>query len=188
MNLYAYCNNDPVNYADPSGHAFETVFDIVSLVASVADVIANPANPWAWAGLLGDVIDVAVPFLTGVGEMTKAVGTTVRVINHTDNVIDAARTFRRTADAADDIRDSVGTYVILYKNANLNYVGKGSYRRAIQSAKGHLADGGEILSIVWAPTSCDRNAFIAEYLMQTVRGVGNSGTLNLIWSPGRNLF
>ena len=24
LNLYAYCNNDPVNYADPSGHSWES--------------------------------------------------------------------------------------------------------------------------------------------------------------------
>jgi hypothetical protein len=105
--MFAYCNNNPVVRQDSTGTAFETVFDIVSLAFSVADVIANPANPWAWAGLVGDVIDVAVPFLTGVGEATKVVGTTVRVVSKVDDVVDAAKTLRRTADATDDIKDAV---------------------------------------------------------------------------------
>ena len=96
-NMFAYCGNNPVSRLDANGEAFETIFDIISLASSVADVIANPANPWAWAGLLGDVVDVAVPFVTGVGEATKAVGTSVRVITNANDVVDTARTFRKTA-------------------------------------------------------------------------------------------
>ena len=44
-NMFAYCNNNPVVRQDSTGTAFETVFDIASLAFSVADVIANPANP-----------------------------------------------------------------------------------------------------------------------------------------------
>ena len=188
-NMFAYCNNNPVVRQDSTGTAFETVFDIASLAFSVADVIANPTNPWAWAGLVGDVIDVAVPFLTGVGEATKAVGTTVRVVSKVDDVVDAAKTLRRTADATDDIKDAVGTYVVLYKNGS-NYVGKGPFKRAIKSASEHLQNRDEIASIIWAPTSSNKTAFIAEYLLQTVRKVGKEGqdTFNKIWSPGRTLF
>ena len=188
-NMFAYCGNNPVCRQDVNGEAFETVFDIISLASSVADVVANPANPWAWAGLIGDVIDVAVPFVTGVGETTRAVGTSVRVITNVSNTVDTARTFRRTADKLDDIKDSVGTYVILYKNGD-NYVGKGPFNRAIQSAKEHLRSNDSVSSIIWAPTSSNESAFIAEYLLQTVRGVGSQGknTFNKIWSPGRLLY
>ena len=188
-NMFAYCGNNPVCRQDTNGEAFETVFDIISLASSVADVVANPANPWAWAGLIGDVIDVAVPFVTGVGETTRAVGTSVRVITNVSNAVDTARTFRRTAGKVDDIKDTIGTYVILYKNGD-NYVGKGPFNRAIQSAKEHLQSNDSVSSINWAPTSSDESAFIAEYLLQTVRGVGSQGknTFNKIWSPGRLLY
>ena len=42
---------------DDGGEFWDTVFDVVSLVFSVADVVANPADPWAWAGLAGDVVE-----------------------------------------------------------------------------------------------------------------------------------
>ena len=44
-NMFAYCENDPVNRSDPSGEFFDTVFDIVSLCTSVADVVADPSDP-----------------------------------------------------------------------------------------------------------------------------------------------
>ena len=50
-NLYSYCDNNPVMRRDDGGQFWDTVFDVVSLVFSVADVVANPVDPWAWAGL-----------------------------------------------------------------------------------------------------------------------------------------
>ena len=43
---------------DDGGEFWDTVFDVVSLAFSVADVIANPSDPWAWVGLAGDVVDL----------------------------------------------------------------------------------------------------------------------------------
>ena len=31
LNLYAYCNNDPVNYADPSGHSVSLILGLIGL-------------------------------------------------------------------------------------------------------------------------------------------------------------
>lgn len=112
MNLFAYCGNNPVNRADYSGHFWDTVFDVVSLCFSIAEVVANPADPWAWAGLAGDIIDL-VPFVTGVGEVTKAVGATVKVANTLDNTVDTIKIVKAvdfTDDAIDTIRtlDKVG--------------------------------------------------------------------------------
>ena len=187
--MYAYCGNNPVSRKDSDGEAFETVFDIISLFSSLGEVLANPSNPWAWAQLAGDVIDVAVPFLTGVGETVKGVRSVVRVIDGADDVIDAARTFRRSADKGTEVKEAVGAYVVLFKNGD-NYVGKGPFNRAITSAKNHQKQGGGVSSLIWVPASSDDNAFIAEYLLQTVRKVQTSNganTMNVIWSPGMNL-
>jgi len=53
LNWYTYCGNNPVMYHDPSGKAFETIFDIVSLGFSIADIVSNPTDIWAWAGFAG---------------------------------------------------------------------------------------------------------------------------------------
>ena len=82
LNLYAYCNNDPVNFSDPSGHWIETVFDLFSLGVSVVEVAINPADPWAWTGLVGDVVDL-LPFVTSVGEGVKA----AKLVKYTDEMI-----------------------------------------------------------------------------------------------------
>ena len=186
-NLYAYCDNNPVIRRDISGFAWETVFDIVSLAGSVAEVMAKPSDPWAWVGLVGDVVDVALPFVTGVGEVTRATRTTVRVISDVDDVVETAQVFKRTSGATDAIRKSIGVYVVLYEKGR-NYVGKGGFNRAITSAKEHLSANNKVTGIIWAPTRTTNNAFISEYLLQTVRGVGkkHTNTFNKIWSPGRS--
>ena len=96
--MYAYCSNNPVSREDANGEAFDTVFDILSLGASIVDVIANPYDPWAWAGLAGDVIDVAVPFVTGVGEVTRA----AKVAKETAEVVDDAHAALKTVSNVGD--------------------------------------------------------------------------------------
>ena len=186
LNLYAYCGNNPIVRKDTQGYAAETVFDFISLGFSIADVIANPANPWAWAGLVGDIVDVAVPFVGGVGEVIKGVG----AIDKTKDVVKAAK------KAKSVVSDSVGTYEIIYKSGK-NYVGKGTFDRAITSAMDHakkidLNDfmGDEVVSITWKRAKDSREAFMTEYMWQH-RGSGvlsankNANTYNKIWSPGR---
>ena len=91
-NLFAYCDNNPIVRVDISGAVWETVFDVVSLGVSVVEVCMNPADPWAWAGLVGDAIDL-IPFVTGVGEITRGIKVTRKTIDSVDNVVDAADRF-----------------------------------------------------------------------------------------------
>ena len=97
-NLYAYCDNNPVMRRDESGAAWETVFDVISLGASIADVAANPTNVWAWAGLAGDIADVAIPFIGGIGETIKCCG----AVNKADNIIDVAKSGTKTTPGFED--------------------------------------------------------------------------------------
>lgn len=185
-NLYAYCDNNPVVRRDSQGTAWETVLDVISLGASIADVAVNPANVWAWAGLVGDIVDVAIPFVGGVGEVVKCCG----AVNKADDVIDAAKQLRKS------VSNSVGTYEITYKSGK-NHVGKGTFDRAIQSAQryanGHKQNdfkGDEVLSITWKKANNDKEAFITEYLWQsrnrkTLSANKNALTYNQRWSPGR---
>ena len=91
-NLYAYCDNNPVMRVDNGGEFWDTVFDVVSLCFSVVDVIKNPDDPWAWAGLAADVVSLAVPFATGGGLVVDA-------MTKGDEVVDFARGIDKANDA-----------------------------------------------------------------------------------------
>jgi hypothetical protein len=150
----------------------------------------NPGDPWAWAGFIGDVIDVAIPFVGGIGETVDAMKFVKGAVKNSDNVVDAAKAVKKL------VSDSTGAYEIVYKSGK-NYVGKGSFSRAITSAAEHAKPnklnnmlGDEVVSITWKKAANQREAFISEYLMQVNgRGVLSAdkaaNTYNQIWSPGR---
>lgn len=100
-NMYAYCANGPIARYDVDGLFIDTVFDIVSLCFSIADVIANPTDPLAWAGLAVDVVCLVTPGLTGGGTFVRAVGKiddvadVVKTANKVDNVVDTAKTAKK---------------------------------------------------------------------------------------------
>ena len=98
-NMFAYCENNPGMGTDPTGEFLDTVFDVISLCSSVAEVIANPANPWAWAGLAGDVVDL-IPGVTGVGETVRAVNTARKAAKKANKVVDVANSGNKAKKAA----------------------------------------------------------------------------------------
>ena len=97
-NLYAYCDNNPVMRTDNGGEFWDTFFDVVSLCASVIDVVKNPDDPWAWVGLAADVVSVAVPFATGGGAVVDAV-------TSVDEFADLAKNVDRTFEGVDTVSD-----------------------------------------------------------------------------------
>ena len=101
-NLYAYCDNNPVVRVDCGGAFWDTVFDVISLVTSVVDVCEDPKDAWNWIGLVGDVVDL-IPFVTGVGEVTRVVKTVDKIADVVDTTHDVAK----TADRVDDVVDTV---------------------------------------------------------------------------------
>ena len=98
-NLYVYCYNNPVVRRDIQGYFWETLFDIVSLGTSVVEVCVNPGDPWNWAGLIGDAIDL-IPFVTGAGEATRAVKTANKVADKTNAVIKIQKAVDFTPESA----------------------------------------------------------------------------------------
>ena len=46
LNLYAYCSNNPVNLYDPSGHVWETVFDICFAIWSLHFVLFSASSAY----------------------------------------------------------------------------------------------------------------------------------------------
>ena len=106
-NLYVYCDGDPVIRIDITGNVWETVFDVLSLGFSIAEVAANPYDPWNWAGLVGDTIDL-IPFVTGTGEVVKG----LRFIDKAGNTFEIAKAVDLTEDAKDKIKglERVGVF------------------------------------------------------------------------------
>ena len=98
-NLYSYCDNNPVGRKDGTGAVWETVFDVVSLGFSIAEVAANPYDPSAWAGVVGDAIDL-IPIVTGVGEAVRA----PRFTDKMGNTLEIAEAVDFTKDARDIIK------------------------------------------------------------------------------------
>ena len=70
------------------------MFDVVSLVFSIADVVNDPSDVWAWVGLAADVVSLVAPGVTGGGRISRA-------ISKTDDVVDVAKTVDRSSDAVD---------------------------------------------------------------------------------------
>ncbi len=87
-NMFAYCQNNPVIYKDTTGNAIETVWDVISLGISIAEVAANPADFWAWAGLAGDIADVLVPCAGGLGEIIRSLKTAGKAVDALDTAND----------------------------------------------------------------------------------------------------
>ena len=90
-------------FSDPSGMFFDTIFDIITFGASIIDVISHPDDPLAWAGLAGDAIDL-IPFVTGVGETTRVVKNTARIV---DDTVDIAKTVDKIDDSVDVVKDGI---------------------------------------------------------------------------------
>jgi len=196
-NLFSYCDNNPITRKDNGGAFWDTVFDVVSLAFSIADVIQNPKDPLAWLGLAGDVIDL-VPFVCGVGEVVRTISTGKKVAKKVGDVYEVAGSLRdvkkfteTTSDTLTDIKKLTGSYTIKYKG-NHFYDGKGGLDRALHSAMKHSTDGGsDIVSIQWRSASSTRQAFIDEYIRMCKHGGPkklNKLSYNQIWSPGRKYY
>lgn len=100
LNYYTYSANNPIYYCDPSGNAWETVLDAVSLVESTASLLADPSIQnalfFTW-----DVVGTVLPFIPG-SYLAKG----VKWLGKADDAIDAVKAIDNTVDFADDIHDT----------------------------------------------------------------------------------
>ncbi len=100
---YAYTNNNPVKYTDPTGHWIETAFDVAMVAVDIADIASNGLS-WSNGGaLVADIASVIIPGIPAIGGvLLKA----ARAAKAADNVVDTAKAIDKVADsanAADDI-------------------------------------------------------------------------------------
>jgi len=95
--MFAYCGNNPVARVEIGGYFWDIVLDVISLCASVVDVIKHPEDPTAWMSLGADTASLVIPFATGGGvavkALTKADKTvdTIKAINKVDKTKDTVK-------------------------------------------------------------------------------------------------
>ena len=70
-NMFAYCGCCPIRWRDSTGCFLDTIIDIASFGLSINDVYANPSDPFAWLGFVGDFVDILIPFAGGLGESAR---------------------------------------------------------------------------------------------------------------------
>lgn len=57
INLFSYCNNNPICFKEVLGTVAETAFDVATLAWSAVKVTMNLTDLTAGAALLGDAVD-----------------------------------------------------------------------------------------------------------------------------------
>lgn len=87
LNLYAYCNDNPIMYSDEDGYALDFILDLFFLGWDIYNLFNNEGyKDWGnWAALGIDLIFAVIPFLTGGG------GQTVKLTNVADDVTDFSK-------------------------------------------------------------------------------------------------
>ena len=98
-NLYAYCDNNPVVRIDIYGEYWDIAFDVVSFGDSVWATVCDPRNPINWAAMAGDFADLAIPYVSGIGESIKA----YKAANAAAEIVDTTNTARKGWKVGDNI-------------------------------------------------------------------------------------
>ena len=74
-----------------------------SLGVSVVEVVINPLDPWAWAGLAGDALDL-IPIVTGLGESIKGMKVVAKGADQVEDALTTIR-FAKAASYADEFAE-----------------------------------------------------------------------------------
>lgn len=115
LNLYNYCGSNPVAYEDPSGHAWETVFDVASLALSAYDFIKKP-NLVNGLFLAWDVAALVVPFVPGsyvakgIKLVAKGVKYAAKALKTVSKSAKIAKTIDRASDAVRYVKKAKSAY------------------------------------------------------------------------------
>ena len=95
LNLYTYCYNDPVQYADRSGNSPETVLDVASLTYSAKAYREDPSfgNAISYYWDLGAVFIPIFPgtYIFKLGKWLKWGSSAVDTVKAIDNTADGAK-------------------------------------------------------------------------------------------------
>jgi len=140
-NRYAYVENNPLIYTDPTGEFLDTILDVGFIIYDVGVIINDNILGGTTEGLGtnlaalgGDVVGAAIPFATGGG---AAVRGGVKLANKADSLVDSARTIDNGGDA------SRGTDFIVNKAGESIAIPNGAVGpKKPKHGKGMVYDGG----------------------------------------------
>ena len=171
-NLYAYCDNNPVMRTDFVGALWESIWDAVSLLISADEVADNPTDFWAWAGLVGDVVDVAIPFVGGIGESIRAIRTVDKVASAIDTTYDMVKVADRAGDVTSSFTNGIRyTDKVLRQMNNpfdLNHSFPSIIDTFVDINSGRPLKGGDgiVRTIIELPGSINDRPGVFEYVIE----------------------
>ncbi|MBN7773730.1 polymorphic toxin-type HINT domain-containing protein [Clostridium aminobutyricum] len=94
LNLYTYCENNPVMYNDPSGNFIDVVLDVGFIAYDIWKIVKDPNSGGNWAALAADALCAVVPGLTGGGAI-------VRALEKADNLADVTKIVEKAIKNSD---------------------------------------------------------------------------------------
>ncbi len=102
LNLFAYCNNNPVMYSDPSGLVWDTVLDLFFIFWDIYELCANDGyKKWEnWLALVVDVTFAVIPFATGGGSQIVKISKATDKISDIKKLTVVGETMNRVQDTA----------------------------------------------------------------------------------------
>jgi len=122
---FAYVNNNPLRYTDPTGHWFETALDVAFIVYDIYDISSNGLNWTNGLSLAADGVCAVLPVATGGGLLVRAgahVDDAVKVVNKADDVVDAEKYLADVAEIYADAVKNADSPLGVLGTARDNYV------------------------------------------------------------------
>ena len=194
FNRYAYGNNNPLRFIDPTGNSALSIFDwkdfavdvgglyVNHIVYAVAKINGNEAvAEFATQALAAGVVDAAI---STVGMINPAPGSGSLLRTAVKSEVKAVETavVKAEAKAAKD----VGSYTVTFESG-MKYHGKGTEARAAQSGVEKAEKySDKVVSTDFKAAKNDREAFKDESrrLNADLGGAKNANNYNKIDSPG----